>query len=88
MQDNLVDIKKLHFAHNGRVVFEGVDIAVARGKITAIMGPSGSGKTTLLRLIGALLAPDAGVVSVNGKNIHQLSMKALYQVRRKMGLLL
>ena len=87
MHDNLVDIQQLSFSHNGRLVFDGVNIAVARGKITAIMGPSGSGKTTLLRLIGALLTPDAGLIQVNGKNMHQLSMKALHKARRKMGLL-
>lgn len=87
MTDNLVEIKNLSFSHDERLIFDGVDIAVERGKITAIMGPSGSGKTTLLRLIGALLAPDSGVVRVNGSDVHALSRKALYAHRRKMGLL-
>ena len=87
MPDNLVSISNLKFYRNNRLIFNGVDIHVERGKITAIMGPSGSGKTTLLRLIGALLVPDAGVIEVNGKNIHQLSHKELYKARRKMGLL-
>jgi phospholipid/cholesterol/gamma-HCH transport system ATP-binding protein len=64
-----------------------VDLAVQRGKITAIMGPSGSGKTTLLRLMGALITPDSGTVQIDGKNIHQLSHHALCQARQKMGLL-
>lgn len=87
MHDHLVDMTHLSFSHNGRKVFDEVNIAVLRGKITAIMGPSGSGKTTLLRLIGALLVPDSGEVRVNGQNIHQLSKKSLCKVRRKMGLL-
>ncbi len=87
MRDNLVEINNLSFSHDQHLIFNGVNIAVRRGKITAIMGPSGSGKTTLLRLIGALLTPDAGEVIVNGRNIHQLSSKELYKVRRKMGLL-
>lgn len=87
MHNNLVEITNLTFSHSDRVIFDGIDIVVRRGKITAIMGPSGSGKTTLLRLIGALLIPDSGRVIVDGHNIHQLSHKALYKLRRKMGLL-
>lgn len=87
MQDNLVQITNLTFTRGARPIFAGVDLAVQRGKITAIMGPSGSGKTTLLRLIGAQLQPEAGEILVNGVNIHQLSRKALYLARRKMGLL-
>ncbi|MCC5015690.1 MULTISPECIES: ATP-binding cassette domain-containing protein [unclassified Legionella] len=87
MQDNLVQITNLTFTRGPRPIFAGVDLTVQRGKITAIMGPSGSGKTTLLRLIGAQLQPEAGEILVNGVNIHQLSRKALYLARRKMGLL-
>ena len=87
MHDNLVEISNLKFSRDERFIFDGVDIEVKRGKITAIMGPSGSGKTTLLCLIGALLRPDSGEIIVNGANIHKLSKKDLYKARRKMGLL-
>ena len=87
MLDNLVEMTNLTFSRDDRLIFNGVNIHVQRGKITAIMGPSGSGKTTLLRLIGALLTPDSGQILVNGEDIHRLSHKALYKARRKMGLL-
>ncbi|MCP0913583.1 MULTISPECIES: ABC transporter ATP-binding protein [Legionella] len=87
MQENLVEIQKVKFSHDKKIIFNGIDIAVQRGKITAIMGPSGSGKTTLLRLIGALLTPASGEILVNGRNIHRLPRKGLYVARRKMGLL-
>ena len=87
MHDNLVEINHLAFSHGERQIFNGVDIVVRRGKITAIMGPSGSGKTTLLRLIGALVSPDSGHILIDGCDVHQLSRKALYALRRKMGLL-
>jgi len=87
MSENWVEIKNLIFTRGDRCIFDGVDINVARGKITAIMGPSGSGKTTLLRLIGAQLYPTSGTILVNGQNIHELSRKALYAARRNMGLL-
>ncbi|MEX0731538.1 MAG: ABC transporter ATP-binding protein [Aquisalimonadaceae bacterium] len=85
--DTLVDIRDLHFARGERVIFNGVDIRIPRGRITAIMGPSGTGKTTLLRLIGGQLRPDAGRVQVDGQDVHALRHDDLYRLRRRMGLL-
>ncbi|HAT8178743.1 TPA: ATP-binding cassette domain-containing protein [Legionella pneumophila] len=87
MPDNWVEIKNLFFSLDDHCIFDGIDMVVKQGKITAIMGPSGSGKTTLLRLIGAQLTPDSGQIYVNGQNVHQLSRKALFETRRNMGLL-
>lgn len=87
MNTNLVNITQLTFSRGDRLIFDGVDITVKRGSITAIMGPSGSGKTTLLRLIGGLLTPDSGEVCVDQQNIHRLSHRELYAIRQKMGLL-
>ncbi len=42
-------------------------------RITAILGPNGAGKTTLLHLILGLLKPDAGYISIAGKNNHGYS---------------
>lgn len=58
-----------------------------RGKVVAIMGGSGSGKTTILRLIGGQLTPHSGEVLVDGQSVPQLATPALYQLRRKMGML-
>jgi len=85
--DNLVDIQNLHFSRITRPIFNGVDIKVRRGKITAIMGPSGSGKTTLLRLIGGQLLADKGSVRVQGQDIADLSRDDLYLLRKRMGML-
>ncbi len=86
--EKLVEINHMSFHHeNGKTVFHDVDIVIPRGKITAIMGPSGTGKTTLLRLIGGQLTPSSGEVKVADKNIHRLSRKELYHVRKRMGML-
>lgn len=87
MPDQHVEIDNLYFNRGERVIFDGMNIQIPRGKITAIMGPSGTGKTTLLKLIGAQLRPQRGQVSVNGVNIHQLKRHELYHARRQMGLL-
>ena len=49
MSDSLIQVRDLHFARGSRKIFDGVDLDIKPGKITAIMGPSGTGKTTLLR---------------------------------------
>ncbi len=82
-----VEIRNLSFRRGSRPILEGVDLAVPRGKITAIMGPSGCGKTTLLRLIGRQLRPAAGSIQVAGVDIAGLSRTQLFEQRRRMGML-
>ena len=60
----------------------GLDLQVKRGEFTAICGPSGSGKTTTLNLIGALDAPTAGKIVLEGRDLATLSRSQLSQIRR------
>lgn len=83
----LVRIRGLRFRRGSRLIFDGVDIDIPRGKVTAIMGPSGTGKTTLLKLIGGQLRPEAGTVEVDGQDVHKLSLRDLYRLRMRMGML-
>ncbi len=83
----LIKIRDLHFYRGSRAIFDGVNIDIDRGKITAIMGPSGTGKTTLLRLIGGQLRPDRGTIEVDGQDVHKLSHSGLYDLRKRMGML-
>jgi len=69
------------------LIFDGVNMDIQRGKVTAIMGPSGTGKTTLLKLIGGQLRPSAGSIEVDGHNVHKLKHGPLYELRKKMGML-
>ncbi|OFX29738.1 MAG: hypothetical protein A2Z07_06265 [Armatimonadetes bacterium RBG_16_67_12] len=48
---------------------EDVSLTVAPGEIVLIMGPSGSGKTTLLSMLGALLRPTEGRITLNGEDL-------------------
>ncbi len=87
MTTPLVEIRDLHFARGSRPIFDGIDLDIHRGKITAIMGPSGTGKTTLLKLIGGQLRPQSGRVTVDGRNVHTLRHGELYELRKRMGML-
>jgi phospholipid/cholesterol/gamma-HCH transport system ATP-binding protein len=85
--DVVVAVRDVHYAAGGRPIFDGLDLEVRRGRITAIMGPSGTGKTTLLRLITRQIAPDRGQVQVFGHDLATLGTRAIYALRRRMGML-
>lgn len=58
----------------GLTATDGVSLEVAQGDIHALIGPNGAGKTTLIHQISGALAPDAGSVSLLGRDITGLSM--------------
>jgi len=70
-----------------RPVLRGIDMAIPRGKVVAIMGGSGCGKTTILRLIGGQLRQQSGEVRVGGQSVRDLSRDGLYALRRRIGML-
>jgi putative ABC transport system ATP-binding protein len=64
----------------------GVDIAIPRGGLWAIMGPSGSGKSTMLNILGCLDRPTAGRYILNGQDVSRLEDDILSDVRlRELG---
>ncbi|HLF56263.1 MAG TPA: ABC transporter ATP-binding protein [Thermoanaerobaculia bacterium] len=70
----------------GREEFEvlhGVDLELARGEIVALEGPSGSGKTTLLSILGCILTPSAGSVTVDGDEIDSERPDRLSAIRKR-----
>ena len=86
-EENLIEIEGLRFKRGDRVIFDGLDMLVPAGKITAIMGPSGTGKTTLLRVIGGQVRPDAGSVRIGGKDVCAMSRSELFELRKDLGML-
>jgi glycine betaine/proline transport system ATP-binding protein len=59
-----------------------VSFSVAPGETFVVMGLSGSGKSTLVRCISRLIEPTSGIVSINGRNILEMSDDELREVRR------
>ena len=60
---------------------DGVDFAVARGEMVAILGPSGSGKSTLMNLLGCLDTPDSGTYRLAGQTVEKMNEKSLSRIR-------
>ncbi len=83
----IVEIRNLGYAVSGRPIFEGLDISIPRGRVTAVMGPSGTGKTTLLRLITGQARPENGSIHVLGRDMRTVTRDELYILRRRMGML-
>jgi phospholipid/cholesterol/gamma-HCH transport system ATP-binding protein len=83
----IVEIRNLGYAVGGRSIFDGLDMDIPRGRVTAVMGPSGTGKTTLLRLITGQVRADSGSIQVAGEDMRTLRRADLYVLRRRMGML-
>lgn len=87
MSTPFIQIRDLSFSRSGKPIFDGLNLDIHKGRVTAIMGPSGTGKTTLLKLIGAQLRPSSGDILVDGQSVHRMNHAELYRLRRKMGML-
>jgi phospholipid/cholesterol/gamma-HCH transport system ATP-binding protein len=84
---SLVSLRGVRYSIGGRAIFDGLDVDIRRGEVTAVMGPSGTGKTTMLRLITGLVTAERGEVLVDGQEVSRLDRAGLYRLRRRMGML-
>jgi ABC-type Fe3+/spermidine/putrescine transport system ATPase subunit len=60
-------VKGLEKRFGGTVVLSDCSIGIAEGEIVTLLGPSGCGKTTLLRCVAGFLTPDAGAITIDGR---------------------
>jgi lipoprotein-releasing system ATP-binding protein len=64
-------------------ILDGVEIAVSKGEVVAVVGASGSGKSTLLQLLGCLDHPSAGSVHLDGRDVAGLNARELAALRNE-----
>src|SRR5207244_6698504 len=57
-----------------------IDLEIRSGEFVSLIGPSGCGKSTLLKLLGDLLAPTSGTITVNGKTPRQARLSREYGI--------
>ncbi|HCB0756081.1 TPA: ATP-binding cassette domain-containing protein, partial [Klebsiella pneumoniae] len=65
----MIEISKISKCYQDTTVLDNITTTIQRGGITSIIGPNGAGKSTLLSVIGRLLMPESGMVSVNGMDV-------------------
>lgn len=75
----------LRYAVGGRTILDGISVQASSGRILAVRGPSGSGKSSLLTMLGGLVAPSGGTVTLDGARVTPSSDVAL---RRRFGFIL
>lgn len=72
---------------NGTVALDNVSFSLEEGEFVIIEGHSGAGKTTLQKLLIKEIAPDSGIVKVDGDDVHKISRKNIPLLRRKVGII-
>lgn len=79
----MIEVRDIHKSFGELEVLHGVSLEVKRGEIVSIVGASGAGKTTLLQIMGSLLAPDSGVVVIDGVSLSELNDDKLSEFRNR-----
>ncbi len=73
-------VEGLHKAFGGVQAVADVSLAVAAGEMLALIGPNGAGKSTCFNMLNGQLAPDAGVVRLDGRDIVGLRPRAIWRL--------
>ncbi len=83
---DIVVFDSVSIAFDEKPVLEGISFRLTKGETKAIFGVAGSGKSTILKLALGLLKPDAGHIYVLGEDVTQMPEDALFDLRRKIGM--
>jgi phospholipid/cholesterol/gamma-HCH transport system ATP-binding protein len=83
----MIEIVDLHKSFGKKRVLTGVNLTVEKGESMVVIGGSGSGKSVLVKHIIGILAPDAGTIRIDGIDITALHENALYEIKKKFGML-
>jgi lipoprotein-releasing system ATP-binding protein len=79
----MIEARNIYKSFGNLEVLKGIDVTIEKGEIVAIIGPSGAGKTTLLQIIGTLLKPSSGSVTINGIKANELKDRQLAKFRNR-----
>lgn len=77
----MISLHNIHKSFGQLEVLRGIDLEIAAHEVVSIVGPSGAGKTTLLQVLGTLLKPEKGTVTIAGTDVLSLSRGKLARFR-------
>src|SRR6185436_3730013 len=77
----MINVEGLSYSYDGKGTIRFADLTVAKGERLLILGESGSGKTTLLHLLGGLLRPGEGRITIAGEDISRMPESKLDHFR-------
>jgi len=82
----VIELSKVRKSFEGRLVLDGVSLALDRGETFVIIGMSGTGKTVTLKHVAGLLDPDEGDVLIGGVKMNGAADDVKERLRMKMGI--
>jgi phospholipid/cholesterol/gamma-HCH transport system ATP-binding protein len=83
----LIEIKNVSKAFGDNVVLKDVSLDIQESENLVIFGRSGTGKSVLLKCLVGLLKPDSGTIIMDGKDVLNLSIRELNELRKNIGFL-
>src|SRR6201985_2271980 len=69
----MIEVRGLTTRYGDKLAVDTLTFGIEPGKVTGFLGPNGAGKTTTMRCILGLDYPDAGTVTVDGRDYHDLA---------------
>lgn len=67
----MITLSGVHKTFGTNAVLRGVDLSVAKGESMVVIGGSGTGKSVLIKSVLGLVKPDAGTITVDGKDVNK-----------------
>ncbi len=83
----MIELRNVHKRFKNQYVLRGVNLTVEAGEGMVVIGGSGTGKSVILKHIIGLMQPDEGSVIIDGQNLAELSEDALFDFRKRFGML-
>jgi subfamily B ATP-binding cassette protein MsbA len=72
-----IRFEQVHFSYGDRPVLQGIDLALPKGEVVALVGPSGGGKTTIANLLPRFWDVVSGSITIDGRDLRELTLKSL-----------
>ncbi len=85
-EEAIISVRNLRVRYGEREVLHGINFDVRCNETMVILGGSGSGKSTLLRTIVGLEKPSGGEIWIKGRNIAEIELAEMDEIRKKLGM--